>query len=169
MRAGQNHPGKERARNLSQTAVNLRRGHAALADKDTNGSTGSRPSGGFQVMLPAMRREPAGRGYLVSHSFAQNRNRACSHPLLTFLQLSEGGKCLAITHYIGLLISPEEQSLELSWHGKGKHHPEWEEHGKRGCEGVGKTQLIQTPTAREVLTCFPRPSQCGWHPVLARE
>lgn len=99
MRAGQNHPGKERARNLSQTAVNLRRGHAALPDKDTNGSTGSRPSGGFQVMLPAMRREPAGRGYLVSHSFAQNRNRACSHPPLTFLQLSEGGKCLAITHY----------------------------------------------------------------------
>jgi len=50
-----------------------------------------------------------------------------------------------------------------------KHHLKREEHGKRGCEDVGKTQLAQTPVVREVLICLPRPSQCVWPLVLASE
>lgn len=62
-------------------------------------------------------------------------------------------------------------TAELGW-AKSSHLQrdlKWEEHGKRGCEDVGETQLAQTPTAREVLTCFPRPCQHVWPLVLARE
>jgi len=68
------------ARNLSQIAAKIRRGHAALPAYETNGSTGRRLGMVIsQALLPAIRKEPAVKCYLVSHSFKYNRKLLHSH------------------------------------------------------------------------------------------